>query len=58
FNPGDTPLVGLDLPTVFDKKLLQYPFVYGGSGQPNRTLKIAPAALTKLNQVVAFLDSD
>ena len=58
FNPGDTPMVGLALPTVFDKKLLQYPFVYGGSGLPNRTLKIAPVALTQLNQVVAFLDSD
>jgi Cys-tRNA(Pro)/Cys-tRNA(Cys) deacylase len=58
FNPGDTPMVGLGLPTVFDKKLLQYPFVYGGSGLPNRTLKIAPIALTKLNRIVAFLDSD
>jgi Cys-tRNA(Pro)/Cys-tRNA(Cys) deacylase len=58
FNPGDTPMVGLALPAVFDRKLLQYPFVYGGSGQPNRTLKIAPVTLTKLNRVVAFLDSD
>lgn len=58
FSPGDTPMVGLTLPTLFDKKLLQYPFVYGGSGQPNRTLKISPEALTKLNNVIAFLEND
>jgi Cys-tRNA(Pro)/Cys-tRNA(Cys) deacylase len=58
FDPGDTPVVGLTLPAVFDRKLLHYPFVYGGSGQPNRTLKIAPVALTKLNQIAAFWDSD
>ncbi|VBB05635.1 Hypothetical protein LUCI_0845 [Lucifera butyrica] len=58
FEPGSTPVVGLTLPAIFDKKLLQYPFVYGGSGQSNRTLKISPVTLTKLNQVVAFLDND
>ena len=58
FAPGDTPMVGLALPTIFDKKLLQYPFVYGGSGQPNRTLKLSPTTLIKLNQPIAFLESD
>jgi Cys-tRNA(Pro)/Cys-tRNA(Cys) deacylase len=58
FDPGDTPMVGLSLPTIFDKKLLQYPFVYGGSGQPNRTLKLSPLALVKLNDPVAFLEND
>ncbi|SDE56230.1 aminoacyl-tRNA deacylase [Sporomusa acidovorans] len=58
FSPGDTPMVGLTLPTIFDKKLLQYPFVYGGSGQANRTLKIAPEALIHLNHIVAFLEAD
>ncbi len=58
FAPGDTPLVGLSLPIIFDKKLLQYPFVYGGSGYPNRTLKLSAAALIKLNQPIAFLEND
>ncbi|MDF2636329.1 MAG: prolyl-tRNA synthetase [Pelosinus sp.] len=58
FNPGDTPMVGLTLPAIFDKKLLQYSHVYGGSGEPNRTLKIAPADLIELNHPVAFLESD
>jgi prolyl-tRNA editing enzyme YbaK/EbsC (Cys-tRNA(Pro) deacylase) len=51
-------MVGLALPAIFDKKLLQYSFVYGGSGQPNRTLKLAPALLQELVQPVAFLDND
>ncbi len=58
FSPGDTPMVGLTLSTIFDKKLLQYPFVYGGSGHPNRTLKISPEALVKLNNVVAYLENN
>lgn len=56
FAPGDTPLIGINLPSIFDKRLLQYPFIYGGSGQPNRTLKISPAALLQLTQPVAFLE--
>ncbi len=51
-------MVGLALPVIFDKKLLQYSFVYGGSGQPNRTLKLVPDLLQKLVQPVAFLDND
>ena len=58
FAPGDTPMLGLSLPAIFDKKLLQYPFVYGGSGLPNRTLKISPATLLKLVQPVAFLENE
>lgn len=58
FSPGDTPMVGLTLPTIFDKKLLQYTFVYGGSGQANRTLKIAPETIMRLNHIVAFLEAD
>ncbi|MBP2636800.1 MAG: YbaK/prolyl-tRNA synthetase associated region [Firmicutes bacterium] len=49
---GSVPMVGLALPFVLDKQLLRYPFVYGGSGQANRTLKIAPNALQQLNNVV------
>ena len=58
FAPGDTPMVGLSLPAIFDKKLLQYPFVYGGSGRPNRTLKISPVTLLKLVQPVVFLENE
>lgn len=58
FDPGNIPMVGLLLPSIFDKKLLQYPFVYGGSGQANRTLKLAPNILDELNHPVAYLEND
>lgn len=57
FDPGNIPMVGLSLPSIFDKRLLQYPFVYGGSGQTNRTLKLSPHTLEKLNKPVAFLEN-
>jgi prolyl-tRNA editing enzyme YbaK/EbsC (Cys-tRNA(Pro) deacylase) len=56
FAPGDTPMVGINLPVIFDKKLFQYDFVYGGSGKANRTLKISPMALITINQPIAFLE--
>jgi prolyl-tRNA editing enzyme YbaK/EbsC (Cys-tRNA(Pro) deacylase) len=58
FNPGDTPMVGLSLPAIFDKRLLQYSYVYGGSGEPNRTLKTSPTTLIELNHPIAFLEND
>ena len=53
--PGDLPLLGLDLPYVIDRRLDAYAFVYGGAGFPGRTLKVEPAALVKVNRVVATL---
>ncbi|HWR28586.1 MAG TPA: YbaK/EbsC family protein [Negativicutes bacterium] len=56
FPVGNIPMVGLSLPCVFDKKLFTYPFVFGGTGDPNITLKISPSALQQLNNVVAYID--
>ena len=58
FDAGDMPMVGLNMPVLFDKRLFQYSFVYGGAGLPNRTLKIAPLLLTRLNKVIAYLKDD
>ena len=54
FDVGSVPMIGIALPFILDRKLLRYPFVYGGSGQATRTLKIDPVALQHLNQIVAF----
>jgi Cys-tRNA(Pro)/Cys-tRNA(Cys) deacylase len=51
---GSVPMMGLNIPLVLDNQLFRYPFVYGGSGQETRTLKIAPAALQQLNNVVGI----
>ena len=53
---GATPLLGLGLPYILDKRLFDYDFVYGGTGQPNTTLKIAPALLESLNRVIVKFD--
>jgi prolyl-tRNA editing enzyme YbaK/EbsC (Cys-tRNA(Pro) deacylase) len=58
FFLGDTPMVGLPFLNIFDKKLLQYPFIFGGSGQANRTLKISPSALETLNNPFAYLEDN
>nr|WP_320147040.1 YbaK/EbsC family protein [uncultured Anaeromusa sp.] len=55
FEPGNMPLLGINLPCLFDDSLLRYPLVYGGSGQENLTLSIDPQALLALHQVVARL---
>ncbi|EGW36220.1 YbaK/EbsC family protein [Desulfosporosinus sp. OT] len=53
---GSISMVGHDLPCVVDKRLFQYSFIYGGSGEATCTLKINPSALEKVNKVVAILD--
>ncbi len=55
-NPGEVPLFGLGLPTLVDRRLLAYDFVYGGSGDPGKTLKVAPEALLVLNEESRLID--
>ncbi len=55
-KPGEVPLFGLGLLTLVDRKLLDHEFVYGGSGDPLRTLKIAPEALLVLNEESRLID--
>ena len=53
---GSIPLVGLGLPCLFDKKLLEHDFVYGGTGDELLTLKIAPTALLKANEIIGMFE--
>ena len=53
---GSIPLVGLGLPCLFDKKLLEHDFVYGGTGNELLTLKIAPTALLKANEIIGMFE--
>ena len=55
FKPGNMPLFGLTFPCLFDEALLRYPLVYGGSGQEDLTLAVAPQALLALHQIAARL---
>jgi prolyl-tRNA editing enzyme YbaK/EbsC (Cys-tRNA(Pro) deacylase) len=49
-------MLGISLPCIIDRKLLEFSFVYGGSGEKDTTLKIDPNALFKLNKVVGTMD--
>ncbi|WP_047244534.1 aminoacyl-tRNA deacylase [Chromobacterium subtsugae] len=55
-DAGAVPLLGLGLPCVMDRLLLAHDFVYGGAGDPLRTLKIAPRVLAELNRVSAWYE--
>jgi prolyl-tRNA editing enzyme YbaK/EbsC (Cys-tRNA(Pro) deacylase) len=55
FLIGSIPMVGHSIPCVLDNRLLNYSFVYGGTGNPLITLKISPLALSQLNNVVAYI---
>lgn len=56
YRPGSVPLVGLNLPCLFDRKLLDYPYIYGGIGDAGCTLKINPHDIIKINNVVSIID--
>ncbi len=56
YQPGSVPLIGLNLPCLFDRKLLDYPYIYGGIGEADYTLKINPHDIIKINNVAAIID--
>lgn len=56
YSVGSIPLVGLGLPCLFDKKLLEHDFVYGGTGNELLTLKIAPTELLKANEIIGMFE--
>lgn len=53
---GAIPLVGVDLPCIFDDRLLENDFIYGGSGDELFTLKISPGDVKRLNHVIFSFD--
>ena len=58
YETGAVPLIGHNLPCVFDDYLLENDYIYGGSGDELHTLKIAPRDVIRLNNVITFLKSD
>jgi Cys-tRNA(Pro)/Cys-tRNA(Cys) deacylase len=53
YDAGSVPLVGHGLPCILDMRLFLHPFIYGGAGDANFTLKIDPRDIEKINDVVA-----
>ncbi|RAV15620.1 aminoacyl-tRNA deacylase [Paenibacillus contaminans] len=56
YQAGAVPLIGHQLPCIFDNRLLDFDYVFGGTGDEYRTLKIAPSDVSRLNKIVFFID--
>ncbi len=54
YEIGSIPLVGLKLRCLFDGKLLNHDFVYGGTGNELMTLKIDPKDIMEVNTVIGL----
>ena len=55
YETGSIPLIGHNLPCVFDDSLLKYDYIYGGSGDALHTLKINPNDVIRLNNVIKHI---
>lgn len=55
YEIGVIPLIGHNLPCVFDDSLLNCDYIYGGSGDALHTLKIAPNDVMHLNKVIRHI---
>ena len=53
---GAIPLIGHNLPCIFDKKLLEHDYIYGGTGDLYHTLKITPKDTMILNNVIHYVE--
>jgi len=51
YEVGSIPLVGLNLPCIFDDRLLSFDYIYGGCGDELCTLKITPGDVKRLNSI-------
>ena len=49
---GTIPLIGHNLPCLFDNTLLDFDYIYGGTGDELHTLKISPFDVVRLNKVI------
>lgn len=56
YEVGEIPLVGLNIPCLFDKMLLDFDYIFGGTGDKYHTLKINPHNIVSLNTDVVIID--
>ncbi len=57
-KPGNVGVIQPDLPTVVDKRLLCFPYIFGGTGTPDTTLKIRPEDAVRLNRIAGYLEEE
>ncbi|WP_082903289.1 aminoacyl-tRNA deacylase [Christensenella timonensis] len=56
YKTGNLPLIGHNLPCLFDKSLTIHDYIYGGTGDPLQTLKIKPEDVIRLNRMLGFVE--
>lgn len=56
YEVGTIPLVGHQLPCLLDRKLLEFDFIYGGTGDICHTLKISPQDIIRLNPETRIIE--
>lgn len=55
YEVGSVPLIGHNLRCAIDKTLLQFDYIYGGSGDKYHTLKITPSDVFRLSNEACYL---
>ncbi len=55
YTVGSIPLIGHNLICAMDRTLLQYDYIYGGTGDEYHTLKIAPLDVFKLSNNACYI---
>lgn len=55
YSVGGVAMIGHGLPTIVDRHLESFDYIYGGTGIPTHTLKIAAADVIRFNNVIAFV---
>lgn len=52
---GNISLINPQIPTIIDRELHRFSYIYGGTGKIQSTLKIRPKDVEKLNHVVGYI---
>ena len=55
YTVGSIPLIGHNLSCVMDRTLLQFDYIYGGTGDEYHTLKIAPLDVFRLSNNACYI---
>ena len=56
YEVGSIPLIGHGIPCILDSQLMNYDYIFGGTGDAFHTLKISPNDVLKLNCNAKIID--
>lgn len=56
YTVGSIPFIGHNLPCILDRRLLNFDYIYGGSGDELHTLKIRSGDVERLSNVIKYIE--